>query len=305
MTNVFTIDFLLRVIRLITPILFASLGSFVASSTGIGNIAIEGIMTMGALMGIIGSYLTKSAFLGLLIGVLTGVFMALLIAFFSMRLGANATLVGIALNTFSSSLAAFILYQFTGEKGTSAKLFAPTFGTWDIPVIKDIPILGQLLSGHLILVYVVVIAAILLYIFLYKTPTGLRMRSCGLNADAARTAGINVERLQILSLILSGTLAALGGIYLSMNYSPIYTNGIAAGLGWMGIAANGIASGSYGILMLATAVFGVFRSISIILAGKLPVDLIGAVPYFAVLLVIVALAVIQTIRTKQGKVAEQ
>lgn len=305
MTNVFTIDFLLRVIRLITPILFASLGSFVAASTGIGNIAIEGIMTMGALMGIIGSYLTKSAFLGLLIGVLTGVLMALLIAFFSMRLGANATLVGIALNTFSSSLAAFILYQFTGEKGTSAKLFAPTFGSWDIPIIKDIPIIGQLLSGHLILVYVVVIAAILLYIFLYKTPTGLRMRSCGLNADAAKTAGINVERLQILSLILSGILASLGGIYLSMNYSPIYTNGIAAGLGWMGIAANGIASGSYGILMLATAVFGVFRSIAIILAGKLPVDLVGAVPYFAVLVVIVALAVIQTVRTKQGKVAEQ
>ncbi len=305
MTNVFTMDFLLRVIRLITPILFASLGSFVAASTGIGNIAIEGIMTMGALMGIIGSYLTKSAFLGLLIGVLTGVLMALLIAFFSMRLGANATLVGIALNTFSSSLAAFILYQFTGEKGTSAKLFAPTFGTIDIPLIKDIPIIGQILSGQLVLVYVVVIAAILLYIFLYKTPTGLRMRSCGLNADSARTAGINVERLQILSLILSGVLASLGGIYLSMNYSPIYTNGIAAGLGWMGIAANGIASGNYGILMLATAVFGIFRSIAIILAGKLPVDLVGAVPYFAVFIVIVLLAVIKTAQTKKGHVAEQ
>ena len=305
MTNVFTIDFLLRIIRLITPILFAALGAFAAASTGIGNIAIEGIMTMSALMGIIGSYLFKSAFMGLVIGVVTGILMALMIAFFSMRLGANATLVGIALNTFSSSLALFILYKFTGEKGTSAKLFAPTFGTWDIPLIKDIPIIGKILSGQLVLVYVLVLATVLLYIFLYKTPTGLRMRACGLNPEAARTAGVNVERLQVLSLIISGTMAALGGIYLSMNYSPIYTNGIAAGLGWMGIAANGIASGSFGILLLAAAVFGIFRSIAIILAGKLPVDLVGAVPYFAVLVVIIGLAVINTIRTKRGNVAEE
>ena len=304
MANVLTIDFLLRIIRLITPILFASLASFVAASSGIGNIAIEGIMTMGALMGIIGSYLTKSAFLGLIIGVLTGIFMALMIAFFSMRLGANATLVGIALNTFSSSLATFILYTFTGEKGTSAKLSAPTFGVLEIPIIKDIPVIGKILSGQLILVYVVVAAAIFLYIFLYKTPTGMHMRSCGLNPDAAETAGISVDKIQVLSLIFSGILASLGGIFLSMNYSSIYSNGISAGLGWMGIAANGIASGNYGILLIATAVFGIFRSISIILAGKVPVDLVGAIPYFAVFVAIVVLAITNTIQTKKGKVGE-
>ena len=110
--GIFTLSFLLVVIRLSTPILFAGMSSFAASTTGIGNIGVEAIMTMSALFAILGSYWTQSAILGLLIGMLVGVLMAMMIAFFSMRLGANPTLVGIALNTFADSLAIFILYLF-------------------------------------------------------------------------------------------------------------------------------------------------------------------------------------------------
>jgi len=305
MSNLFTLEFITVIIRLTTPILFASLASFAAAVTGIGNIAIEGIMTMSALFGIIGSNLTQSAVLGTLIGVLIGVIIAMSIAFFSMRLGANAVLVGIAMNTFSSSLALFILYQFTGEKGSSASLLAPTLGSWNIPIIKDIPILGTLLSGHLVLVYVSVILALLFYILTYKTPLGMRMRACGLNPDAAKTAGINVQRLQVLSLIFSGIFAALGGIYLSMNYGKIYVNGIVAGQGWMGIAANGVANGSYGLLLIAALVFGAFRAFAIKVNIPRFGDLVGAVPYFAVFVTIIALAIINTIKVKKGNVAEQ
>lgn len=305
MSNILTLDFIVVVIRLTASILFASLASFAASTTGIGNIAIEGIMTMSALFGILGSHIFKNAIMGLLVGVLVGVIIALSIAFFSMRLGANAVLVGIAMNTFSSSLALFILYQFTGEKGSSAKLFAPTFGNVDIPIIKDIPILGPILSGHLILVYVSIIMAILFYILVYKTPLGMRMRACGLNADAARTAGINVEKLQILSLVFSGVFAALGGMYLSMNYGKVFSNGLVAGQGWMGIAANGVANGNYGLLILSAIVFGAFRGFAIRFTSENFSDLIAAFPYLAVFVVIVVIAIINTIRVKRGNVAEQ
>lgn len=305
MSNILSLEFITVIIRLTASILFASLASFAASTTGIGNIAIEGIMTMSALFGILGSHLTNSAFGGLVVGIIVGVVIALSIAFFSMRLGANPVLVGIAMNTFSSSLSLFILYQFTGEKGSSAKLFAPTFGSLDIPVLKDIPVLGTLLSGHLIFVYVAALMAVLFYILTYKTPLGMRMRACGLNPDAARTAGINVERLQILSLIFSGVFAAFGGMYLSMNYGKIFSNGLVVGQGWMGIAANGVANGNYGLLILSAFIFGTFRAFAIKIQSKNFGDLISAFPYLAVFIVIVVIAVVNTIRIKRGNVAEQ
>ncbi|MCR5230300.1 MAG: ABC transporter permease [Solobacterium sp.] len=306
-SSLFSLSFLVTVVRLATPILFAAIASFIAASTGIVNIAIESIMTFGALAGILGSYLTQNAWAGMLIGLVVGICTALLIALFSMRLGASPILIGIALNTFADSLAIFVLYQLAGEKGTSASLPTPTLGVLNIPVIKDIPILGQLLSGHYILTYVCWIVLILLFILIYKTPLGMRMRACGLNANAARTAGINVERLQVFSLVLSGLFAALGGMYLSLNYLRIFSKSMVAGQGWMGIAANGIASGNYGVLLLSAVIFAAFRAVSIIFSSStvFPVDLVSAIPYFAVFCFVTIASVINYYRIKSGKVEEQ
>lgn len=305
-TGIFTITFLVTVIRLTTPILFAALSSFAAATTGIGNIAVEGIMTMSALFGILGSYWTQNAWLGLLIGLVSGISIALLIAFFSMKMGADATLVGIALNTFSDSLAVFLLYQFTGDKGSSASLPTPTLATWDLPVLKNIPVVSDIFSGHYAITYFCWILIILFYILIYKTPLGMRMRSCGLNPDAAKTAGINVQRLQVLSLIFSGLFAAFGGMYLSLNYLKIYSKQMVAGQGWMGIAANGIANGNYGGLLLSSVIFGAFRAITITFStnAAFPTDLLGAVPYFAVFVILTAVSIINTMRAKKGNVSE-
>lgn len=230
-SNIFSINFLTMTIRLASPLLFASMASFVAGTTGIGNISIESIMTMSALFGVLGSYWTQNALLGLLIGILMGIVMACLIALFSMKLGADASLIGVALNTFSGSLAVLILYFITGSKGSSGALMTPGFGSLNIPFIKDIPIIGQILSGHYVLTYVSWIVAIILYIVIFKTPLGMRMRACGLNADAAKSAGISVDKLQLLSLILSGIFAALGGVFLSLNYINLFSKGMVSGQG--------------------------------------------------------------------------
>ncbi len=305
-SSIFTAKFLQMIIRMSSPLFFASMASFAAATTGIGNIAIEGIMTMTALFGILGSYWTQSAFFGLLIGIAVGILIAVGIAFFSMKMGASSSLVGIALNTFSSSLATFFLYQFTGTKGTSASLLTQFFGNWDIPIIKDIPIIGQFLSGQFVLTYVAWACIILMYILIYKTPLGMRMRACGLNPDAARTAGINVERLQVLSLAISGMLAALGGMLLSLNYIKLYSNNMVSGQGWMGIAANGIASGNYLVLLIATLFFAVFRAISVYFVGTgFPSELISAIPYIAVFFGLSIFSIVNTYRTKKGNVSEQ
>ena len=299
--------FLLTTIRLATPIVFAAIGAFIAASTGIGNIAIESIMTFAALAGVLGSYISGSAWVGVIVGFVIGILTALLIAFFSMKLGANAFLIMIALNTFADAVAIFILYQITGDKGTTASLATPILGTIDIPVIKDIPIIGDILSGQYVLTYICLILAIVLYFVIYKTPLGMRMRACGLNADAARTAGINVEKLQILSLILSGFFAALGGVYLSLNYLKIFSKGMVSGQGWMGVAANGIANGNYIVLILSAIIFAFFRAVSIIFSSSstFPVDLVGAVPYLSVFIILTAVSIINYYRVKRGKVEEQ
>ncbi|MBE6116939.1 MAG: ABC transporter permease [Solobacterium sp.] len=305
--SLFTTRFLATVIRLSTPILFAAVASFIAASTGMVNIAIESIMTFGALAGILGSYLTGNAWAGLLIGLVVGILTALLIALFSMRLGASPILIGIALNTFADSLAIFFLYQIAGEKGTSASLPTKTLPVVDIPGIQNIPVLGQLLSGQYVLTYICWIVLILLFIMIYKTPLGMRMRACGLNANAARTAGINVEKLQIFSLVLSGMFAALGGMYLSLNYLRIFSKGMVAGQGWMGIAANGIANGNYGVLLLSALIFSAFRAVSIVFSSStiFPVDLVAAIPYFAVFCFVTIASIIRYYRVKAGKVEEQ
>ncbi len=300
-------NFLTMVIRLSTPIFFAAIGAFIAASTGIVNIAIESIMTFSALGGILGSYLTSNAWAGLLIGLIIGILTALLIALFSMRLGASPILIGIALNTFADSIAIFFLYQFAGEKGTSASLPTPTLSSINVPIIQNIPVLGQLLSGHYVLTYICWIILILLFFLIYKTPLGMRMRACGLNANAARTAGINVEKLQIFSLVLSGMFAALGGMYLSLNYLRIFSKGMVAGQGWMGIAANGIANGNYGVLLLSALIFSAFRAVSIVFSSStiFPVDLVAAIPYFAVFCFVTIASIIRYYRVKAGKVEEQ
>lgn len=306
-SSLFTMNFLLTAIRLATPILFASIAAFITASAGIVNIAVESIMTFGALAGILGSYATGSAWLGLMIGLVVGVGVALLIAFFSMKLGADPILIGIALNTFADSLAIFFLYLVTGEKGTSASLHTPTLSKVTIPFIEKIPFFGRILSGQYVLTYVCWILLIILFIMLYKTPLGMRLRACGLNSDAAKTAGINVRRIQIFSLILSGFFAALGGMYLSLNSIHLFSKGMVSGQGWMGIAANGISGGHYGTLLLSAFIFAVFRAFSIIFSQStiFPVDLVGAVPYFAVFFFVTISSILNYLRIKRGNVEEK
>lgn len=304
--TIFTTNFLNMSIRLASPLLFASLGAFVADITGIGNISIESIMTMSALFGVLGSYWTQNAILGLLIGLAMGILMAAIISLFSMKLGASPILIGIALNTFAGSLAIFILYIFTGSKGSTGSLHTPGFGSLDIPIIKDIPIIGKVLSGQYVLTYVCWIITILLFILIYKTPLGMRMRACGLNPDAAKSAGISVDKLQLFSLILSGLCAAFGGIFLSMNYINLFSKGMISGQGWMGIAANGIAQGNFGALVLSSFIFAIFRAISVIFVGtEFPSELIGAIPYIAVFVGLCLISIVNTYRTKKGNVAEK
>ncbi|MBF1113789.1 MAG: ABC transporter permease, partial [Solobacterium sp.] len=182
-------SFIFIVIRVAAPLVYASLSSYVASLAGIPNIAIEGVMNFAALFGVYFSAVSGSAWIGLLGAIAVGIACGLVLSFFTIKMKASPIMVGIALNLFSADFAIYLLLLWTGSKGTTASLPSKVLPTIDIPFIKDIPVLGEILSGHYFLTYVCLLLTILLFILVYKTPFGLRMKACGLDAHAAESVG--------------------------------------------------------------------------------------------------------------------
>ena len=288
----FTASFIALVIRVGTPLLFASMSAYSADIAGIPNIAVEGIMIFGALFGVYFSAISGSAWVGLLGVIGVGVLCALLIAFFTMKMRANPIMVGIALNLFAADFSIWLLLVWTGSKGTTASLPSKVLPTLEIPGIKAIPVLGTILSGHYFLTYVCILLAILLAILVYKTPFGLRMKACGLDAYAAQSVGIKVNRVRLIAIIMSGILAALGGAFLSMGYLSIFSNNMTASRGWIGIAANAVGQGNLLVVVLTTVVFAIAQGVVSQLAlTALPSELINTIPYICVLLGLIFLSV--------------
>ena len=288
----FTASFIALVIRVGTPLLFASMSAYSADIAGIPNIAVEGIMIFGALFGVYFSAISGSAWVGLLGVIGVGVLCALLIAFFTMKMRANPIMVGIALILFAADFSIWLLLVWTGSKGTTASLPSKVLPTLEIPGLKDIPVLGTILSGHYFLTYVCILLAILLAILVYKTPFGLRMKACGLDAYAAQSVGIKVNRVRLIAIIMSGILAALGGAFLSMGYLSIFSNNMTASRGWIGIAANAVGQGNLLVVVLTTVVFAIAQGVVSQLAlTALPSELINTIPYICVLLGLIFLSV--------------
>ena len=294
--SIFSASFIFVIIRVGVPLLFASMSAYVASLSGITNIAVEGMMIFGALFGVYISAITGSAWLGLLGVIVVGAICGLVLAFFTMKMKANSAMVGIALNLFASDISIWLLLIWTGSKGTTATLPSKVLPTIHIPFIENIPLIGGVLkevfSGHYFLTYVCIALAIFIYILVYKTPFGTHMRACGLDAHAAESVGIKVNRVRLISIVLSGVLAALGGAYLSMGYMSIFSNNMTASRGWIGIAANAVGQGNFIIVILTTIIFAIAQGIVNRLAlTSLPPELINTIPYICVLIGLIGLSI--------------
>jgi len=299
-------SFIFTMIRVFVPLMFAAMSAYVASLSGMPNIAVEGIMLMSALMAVLGSYWTRSAALGLVIALATGILMGLVVSGFTMWLGTNPILVGIALNTFASSFTIFLLYMVTGNKGTSASLASLTLPVWNIPFLKDIPVLGEILSGHYTLTYVCFACMIVVSVLVYRTPFGMRMRACGINEEAARSAGINVNRVRVISIILSGAFAALGGAYMTTGYLSSFVRNMIAGRGWVGIAAQAMGGSSFLGVTVTTIFFGVFQAIANVLSiFSLPSELVTIIPYAGVFIGLLCYSVSRYWKTRRGHADEE
>lgn len=293
-------DFLATIIRVGVPLMFASMSAYIAATSGLLNIAIEGIMLMSALMAVLGSYWTQSALLGLLIAVASGILLALLLAFMTMKLGTDPFLVGIAINTFTATFTIFILYIFSGNKGISASLPSKVLPTVTVSWLEKIPFLRAVFSDQYLLTYVCFAFMILIPLLVGKTSYGLRLKAAGLNPAAAKSVGINVNRMQVSAIVLSGLLAALGGAYMTMGYLSAFSRNMIAGRGWIGFAAQAMGGSSFLGLSVTTLAFSFFQAIVAVLSRTdVSSDLLTTIPYFGVLFGVIAFSVVNYLKKKK------
>ena len=287
--SIFSTLFLASVIRISTPIIFPAMGGLVATVAGVPNMALEGIMNVGAFTGVMVSAYTGNVWLAILAGIVAGILMALILGVFHLQFKTDLFIAGLAVNLMASGGTVFLLYILTGDKGNSSNLRSMSVPEWDIPLIKDIPILGEILSGHPAFTYLAFFSVILVYIFLYRTRFGTHLRAVGENPEAATTLGINVKRTQMIALAISGIFASLGGMNLSMAYLQLFQKEMAAGRGWIGIAAVHLGARKPLGVLIASILFGFADAVSNQLGSlNIPSQLVQMIPYATT---VVALAV--------------
>lgn len=248
------------------PLLIVALGGLFSERSGVVNIGLEGLMVVGGFS----SALTISKlqethqgevwviWVGILVAVLTGALFSLLHAFASINLHADQVISGIAINMIAGALTIFLARNITGSGNISINGLTRS----DIPLLKDIPILGDLLFKNTYSTTWLVIAILIISTFvLYKTRLGLRLRACGEYPQAADAAGINVYRIRYLGVIISGAFSGLGGAIILVTYSGEFT-GSVAGLGFLAIAALIFGQWKPLGILAATLFFGVATTIA-------------------------------------------
>lgn len=279
-------NFWYGVIRSTTPILFAALASLISSTSGITNMALEGIMLFSALFAVLGSSFSGSIWIGLLSAIIVSVILTLLLGFFSMEMKADEIMVAIAINLLATGGTTFILYLITGNKSTSSSLNSGVFPDVNIPLIEDIPFLGNIISGHNLLVYMAIAAVFIMYWLIFKTPLGLRIRSIGGNEEAASSVGISVKKTRYTALAISGILTGFAGTFMSMGYLSIFTANMTAGRGYIALAAQNVGGASPFGTLLASGLFGFFDQLGNQLQtiSSIPQEFIYMIPYVATII---------------------
>src|SRR3972149_5834559 len=209
--GIFSALFVASVIRISTPLILPALGGLVSDLAGVINISLEGTMLAAAFVGVVVSAYTQNVWLGVLAGMLAGLGVSVLLAYFHLYLKTDIILAGIAINILCTGGTIFLLYILTGDKGNSSTLASGAVPNVHIPFIKDIPGLGTILSGHNVLTYSAFILTWLVAVFLYRTPFGAHLRAVGENPEAAASVGIDVVRTRLIALCISGWVGPLGG----------------------------------------------------------------------------------------------
>jgi simple sugar transport system permease protein len=272
-------------LRYATPLTFAALGGLVSERAGVVNIALEGMMLMGAFFAAYGADKTDSWVGGIVIGVLAGMALAAIHAVFAISLRSDQIVVGTGLNFLALGLTGYMYVDTYGANGTPDDL--PGVPDVNLPT-DSLGFLGQAISQLNLLVWGSLVAVVVIWVVVFRMRLGLRLRSVGENPKAAETVGISVFKVRYAAVIASGGLAALGGAFLSIGFVHSFSQNMTAGRGFIALAALIFGRWRPGGLLAATLLFG----FSSALAQRLPefspqlATLFQALPYVLTLIAV-------------------
>ncbi|HEX8890007.1 MAG TPA: ABC transporter permease [Pyrinomonadaceae bacterium] len=269
MKDIFTFTLLLSTIHLATPLVLAALGGLYSERSGVINIALEGLMLAGAFTAAAVTHYVGSPWVGLLAAIVAGILLAGIHAVACIRFKADQVVTGTAINILMIGVPAVL----------SGALFLSSGSTPQIPKANLIPWTPVVLA---------VLVVVVTYYILYYTPFGLRLRAVGENPEAADAAGINVRRIRYTAVLISGALAAIGGAYLSIGQSSLFTRNMTAGRGFIALAALIFGKWRPIQTMLACLLFGFADAIATQMQGviDIPVQFIQMIPYVLTIVVL-------------------
>lgn len=283
------------------PIILCVIGGVFAYQANVLNIALEGMMGIGAFASTLTVYFTNSLVLGLLAGVFAALIFGVAFSVMGVTLKGNVIIIGVALNLLVTAIAGFVMVRMNVANISLSDLNVSDLQV-TIPGIDAIPILGPIVSGHPILTYVAFIGIWLMWMLSYRTKFGTYVRVVGENEDAAKSLGLKTNFYKIVAILIGSLTCGLAGINLSTERLGLYTNGMTAGRGFVAIAAIYCGRGDPLKSSLYAILFGFARSLSInlaIYAGP-AAGLFDVIPYvvMVVVLLVVQISKRRNVRTR-------
>ena len=277
---------LMTIVTASTPLLLAAAGELVVERSGVLNLGVEGMMIVGAACGFAGAYLTGSTLVGALCGILAGATLAAVFAALTLGLAVNQVASGLALTILEVGLSGLIGSGFVGQKIAGAPHL-------QIPGLTDLPVVGRLLFGQDVFVYLSVALIAGIGWFLYRTRAGLVLRAIGDNHASAHALGYPVLKIRAFAVLFGGGCAGLAGAYLPLAYTPFWVSGMTAGRGWIALALVVFASWRPVRLALGAYLFGAVTILQLHAQGAglgIPSQLMTSLPYLATIIVLVAIS---------------
>ncbi|MDE8345136.1 MAG: ABC transporter permease [Acidocella sp.] len=286
MTLFFVTSFIVSIMAASTPLLLAAAGELIVEKSGVLNLGVEGMMLIGAIAGFATAHATGNAYAGIIAAAMAGIAISLIFAVLTLSLLANQIATGLALTIFGHGFAALLGAGYVG-------IAAPTLGKLAIPLLASIPVLGPVFFNQNILIYASFAIVIFISWFLRKTHAGLILRAVGDSHDAAHAMGYSVIAIRYAATAFGGAMAGIAGAYLSLYYSPLWSQDLAAGRGWIALALVVFSAWRPFWLLAGAYLFGGITFLSLYLQGlgvPIPSPLISALPYVGTIIVLVLIS---------------
>lgn len=275
------INLLARTLMMSTPLLLGSIAEVMAERSGMMVTAIEGIFLLGAWGGFVGAYLTKNLIVGLAAAIISGVITSALYGWICVYLKQHQVVTGTAINILTLGLCSYLYRVIFGTPVTP--LTVEPLPSIPIPLLSRIPVLGPVLFDQNILTYIVYFIVPISYYILFKTSIGLTIRSAGENPEAVDVAGINVDTIRFVMVLIAGVMGGVAGAFYSIGYLGMFTTNIIGGRGWIAFAICFLGNWNPKGALAGTLAFGLAEAIAIYMqssgGGLFPNELFIALPY--------------------------